>query len=417
MDPLKKELEDNTEALEDMTDPNDITNTAAGGVNYGGAETKDAEAPGVIERATDTAASVALETKRAVTGEKVEKLKGAEGLGSLSAKYESGKRGSEAVGYDSTGGTSYGKYQIASKTGTMSAYMNYIKDKQPEAYERLKAAGPADSGKNGKFAQEWKKLSSEGKLGTSEHDFIKATHFDPAFNGIKDKGLRDKISGSKALQDVLWSTSVQHGGGGASKIMNKIYKEGMTEEELISAAYKERGTKFGSSDQKTQASVKARFVQEEAQAKAMLAEEKRLKSETAIAKADPAKADQTQETGTQSNAASGKESDVSKPSLSQQAQAEQSGAQPVALASADMQRPEPARPISMREEMAKSDMQQNQPIIDTSGMEKRLDQLVALNQEKAGKEKDKQQQDTQNNPNIPVEFDDTTLVLMAHDRV
>ena len=403
MSPLEKELKDNTEALEDLDDPKDITKTAAGGVNYGESETKDAPAPGIVDKAKDVATDVKRETKRAITGEKVNPIEASEGLGSLSAKYESGKRGSDAVGFDSTGGTSYGKYQIATRTGTMDAYMNYIKDKQPEAYERLKAAGPADSGKNGKFAQEWKKLSAEGKLGTSEHDFIKATHFDPAFNGIENKELRDKISGSKAMQDVLWSTSVQHGGKGASKIMNKVYKEGMTEEELISAVYKERGTKFGSSTPEVQASVHARFAQEEAQAKAMFAEEKRLKGDTAVATADPAKAEQQQPTNNQ-------------PSPSQQAQAEQSGA-PATLANANMQKPEPAKPISMREEMAKMDKAANQPLVDTSGLEKRLDQLVALSQEKSGKEKDKQQQDTQNNPNIPTEFDDTTLVLMAHDRV
>ena len=44
-------------------------------------------------------------------------------LGSLSEKYESGGRGSSTVGYDSTGGTSYGKYQIASKVGAMDDYL------------------------------------------------------------------------------------------------------------------------------------------------------------------------------------------------------------------------------------------------------------------------------------------------------
>ena len=45
------------------------------------------------------------------------------GLGSLSAKFESGTEGVAAIGYDRVGGTSYGKYQIASKPGTMDRFL------------------------------------------------------------------------------------------------------------------------------------------------------------------------------------------------------------------------------------------------------------------------------------------------------
>lgn len=203
-------------------------------------------------------------------------------LGMLSEKYESGGRGSSAVGYDSTGGTSYGKYQIATKTGTMNQFMNYLKESNPAAYQRLSAAGPADSGKNGKFAQEWKALASEGVLGTSEHDFIKKTHFDVGMKGIKNESLQKMLQGNKALQEVMWSTSVQHGGGGASSIFNKAFKEGMSEQDLIKAVYDSRSTKFGSSTQAVRNSVMNRFGNEEKVALAMLKDQKTLNNEKAI---------------------------------------------------------------------------------------------------------------------------------------
>lgn len=187
---------------------------------------------------------------------------GSAGLGSLSAHYESGRRGSSAIGWDSTGGTSYGKYQIASKTGTMAKFMDYLKKNNPEAYSRLAAAGPADGGKNGAFAKEWQALASEGVLGNSEHDFIKKSHYDVSYSGIKNEGLKGMIGKSQALQDVLWSTSVQHGGAGGSNIFNKVYKDGMSEEELIRGIYAERGTRFGSSTAKVRASVQNRFADE-----------------------------------------------------------------------------------------------------------------------------------------------------------
>lgn len=195
-------------------------------------------------------------------------------LGSLSAKYESGNKGSGAVGFDNTGGTSYGKYQIATRTGTMKKFMEYAKKNNPEVYERLNAAGPADSGKDGAFAQEWKKLASEGKMGTTEHDFIKASHYDVGMKGIKNDQLKESIGKSKALQEIMWSTSVQHGGGGAAGIFNKVYKDGMSEDDLIKSIYAERGTRFGSSSENVQKSVQNRFEDEQSKALQIAADQR-----------------------------------------------------------------------------------------------------------------------------------------------
>jgi Skp family chaperone for outer membrane proteins len=204
------------------------------------------------------------------------------GLGGMAARFESGAAGSAAVGWDSTGGTSFGKYQIATKTGTMDRFMEHLKKTNPEAYERLSKAGPADTGKEGKFAQEWKKLAGEGKLQQSEHDFIKATHYDVGAAGLKDQNLKGMLEKSKALQEVMWSTSVQHGGGGASGIFNKVFKEGMTEQDLIKAIYAERGTKFGSSTAQVRSSVQNRFAQEQQLALGMVGQ-----PGTAVASATP----------------------------------------------------------------------------------------------------------------------------------
>jgi hypothetical protein len=159
--------------------------------------------------------------------------------------------------------------------------MEHLKKTNPEAYERLTKAGPADAGKEGAFAQEWKKLAGEGKLQQSEHEFIKATHFDKGVSGLKDKNLQDMLGKSKALQEVMWSTSVQHGGGGASGIFNKVFKEGMTEEDLIKSIYAERGTRFGSSTAQVRGSVQNRFAQEQQLALGMVGQPPGLATPTA----------------------------------------------------------------------------------------------------------------------------------------
>jgi hypothetical protein len=51
-------------------------------------------------------------------------------LGNLAGEYES-NGDARAIGFDSTGGYSYGEYQIASNTGTMNNYMNYIQTNNP----------------------------------------------------------------------------------------------------------------------------------------------------------------------------------------------------------------------------------------------------------------------------------------------
>lgn len=224
-------------------------------------------------------------------------------LGQLSAKFESGSKGSEAIGWDTRGGTSYGKYQIASKTGTMDEFLNYAKKENPEVYERLIAAGPSDGGKNGNFANEWKKLASEGKIQDLEHGFIKKTHFDASLKKLTPD-LQEKISKNKSLQDVLWSTSVQHGAGGAASIFNKSYNEGLSDEDLISNIYSKRSDKLSKLAPNERASVINRYREEKELALMMNSEipsvvnQKPVTSEqkvqTLLAKANTSKPETTQ---------------------------------------------------------------------------------------------------------------------------
>ena len=196
-------------------------------------------------------------------------------LGSLSQKYESGTAGSMAVGRDRSGGTSYGKYQIASKVGSMDAFLKLLQKNDPEAYSRLMAAGPQDAGTEGKFAQEWKKLAGEGRVQKSEKEFAVDKIFQPAMKGLKDQDLSRLVSGNKGLQEMMFSMAIQHGGAGAPAILNKVFKKGMTAEQLTEAAYTERGADegkryFGKSTEGERAGVVSRFGREKQDVLAML---------------------------------------------------------------------------------------------------------------------------------------------------
>jgi hypothetical protein len=189
-------------------------------------------------------------------------------LGALSEQYEAGNRGSKAIGYDRMGGTSYGKYQIASKTGTFDEFIAWL-DTQDDANaktvaKRLKEAGRANTGsRRGGVPAEWKALVDEGLMGDLEQRFIKASHYDPAYAKLNPE-VQELVGGSEALQNVLWSTAVQHGARAAPILINRAYKKsGGDPERLIKSIYEERSTQFGGSSSKVRASVMNRFKDEQ----------------------------------------------------------------------------------------------------------------------------------------------------------
>ncbi len=200
-----------------------------------------------------------------------------EKLGQLSAKFESGKNGIEAIGYDRVGGTSYGKYQIASRPGTMDGFIEFLKEEAPDIAEKLENAGPANTGsRKGKMPEVWKEIAQNEpeRFTKLQEDFIKATHYTPALENIRSAGINvDEFS--PALKEVLWSTSVQHGASAASRIFVSSaedvgYGDKGSEQDMIKSVYADRATKFGSSTAQVQQAVRNRFAEEQSLALAMV---------------------------------------------------------------------------------------------------------------------------------------------------
>jgi hypothetical protein len=210
-------------------------------------------------------------------------------LGALSAHYESGKWGAAAIGWDNTGGWSYGKYQIATLTGTMKEFLDYVNINAPSVHKALDLAGGFDAAKNGTptFKKAWVVLAADSNFGTVQHDFIKTTHYDVLAARIKsDTGL-DVANRSAALRDVVWSVAVQH--GPTSEVISTALRHktpaGMTDEQIIDAIYDRRESKiknkdgarvlryFSRSTANVQEGVEKRYKQERFCAKKMLREE------------------------------------------------------------------------------------------------------------------------------------------------
>lgn len=199
---------------------------------------------------------------------------GSSDLGTYVKQFESGPQGSAAIGYDSTGGTSYGMYQIASKNGSFAKFTQYASKEGGEFGRQLvnimKAAGNPNTGsRRGPGPTAWKKLA-EINGGESIHKlesgFIYQTHYLPALRQITDPEARALIESDRGLKEALWSTAIQHGPGnatrGAGGIFNKTYKKGITPAEWLAAIYAKRGTQFGSSSANVRRSVQNRFRKE-----------------------------------------------------------------------------------------------------------------------------------------------------------
>jgi pimeloyl-ACP methyl ester carboxylesterase/LysM repeat protein len=197
-------------------------------------------------------------------------------LGSLSEKYETGNRGPGTIGNDPTGGWSYGTYQLATKPGSLAGFLN--SEIASKWSSELKPLTPGTKAFNNK----WKEIASKDaeEFSAAQHEYIKITHYDPLANKLKKTLNLDVNKHSKALQNVIWSTAVQHGAN--TKLVNNALKgkniSRMSESELINAIYAERGKKdsagnlvyFSSSPRDIQQSVANRFVDERSDALAML---------------------------------------------------------------------------------------------------------------------------------------------------
>lgn len=151
-------------------------------------------------------------------------------LGNISGKYESnGKWDTISTGRGDPGGVSYGKYQLASRTGTLNSFLNKSGYKQEFAGMR-----PGTSSFNNK----WRELSGNKDFQAAQHNFIKQTHFTP----VRSVADRLGLPNDPAVNEALWSMGVQH--GGAKSIVNNAFKgenvSAMSPEQIVNRLYDAR---------------------------------------------------------------------------------------------------------------------------------------------------------------------------------
>src|SRR6185503_2539819 len=132
----------------------------------------------------------------------------ADELGILSAKYETGGRGPGVVssGVGDPGGVSYGSYQMATKTGTAKRFVTQNDFPWLKDFSNL-TPGTTD------FSACWKRIAANetDAFQKCQHQYIKRTHYEPLVAKILNETYVDINTRSNAVQNVVWSTAVQHG--------------------------------------------------------------------------------------------------------------------------------------------------------------------------------------------------------------
>lgn len=199
--------------------------------------------------------------------------------GRLSAQYESNCE-IDCIGYDSRGGTSYGQYQIASRTGTMDNFIRFLDEKAPDIARRLRAAGPADTGgRTGQMPAVWKQIAGADprRFEALQHEFVRVNNYAPAAKSLVLTTGLDVTQRSYALREVLWSTAVQHGPNGAERIFSQAIDKAESapagqdfDKAVIEEVYRLRSQKFFRHNKRVRQAVQSRFRDEKTTAIALL---------------------------------------------------------------------------------------------------------------------------------------------------
>ncbi|OMD69198.1 hypothetical protein BSK48_17125 [Paenibacillus odorifer] len=191
----------------------------------------------------------------------------------LARKYESsGNPGTIADNAGDYGGKSYGSYQIIKRN--MHNFLDYLENNDKTAYNNF--AGKTIGGST--FDKAWKDYASKEPehFERLQHNYTMSVYYVPAVKNVEKATGLNVADRSKAVQEALWSTAVQHGSSGAGKVFkNAGITSNMTDAQIIQRIYAERGADngnkyFPSSSADIRKSVVNRFKSEMVDALKML---------------------------------------------------------------------------------------------------------------------------------------------------
>ena len=152
-------------------------------------------------------------------------------LGSLSMVYETGflpgqetlAAGRVSSGRHDPGGVSYGAFQLASSVRAGQQVQAFLRTEGSPWAPQFAGMDPTVRG--GAFGTTWQQIAAQNGSAfyQAQHAYIQRTHYDPVVQYVLDHTGVDVNTMSSAVQNVVWSMSVQH--GGASQLVTGAVNE------------------------------------------------------------------------------------------------------------------------------------------------------------------------------------------------
>ena len=203
-----------------------------------------------------------------VSSDYISKMKSSN-LDALSSQNESSGDPAK-VHMDNNGYYAYGTYQLNSGTGSVNKFLQYEQVNNPDAYEKLMAAGggTVSGQQSSEFQNAWASVTgSNSSFADDQEAFIKTTYYDKAVDSLEKSGVNvDNLS--TGAKQIIWSTAVQYGAGTdvMTSALANVDKSNLTSTEFINTVsdYKQStvSSYFKSSTSATQSSVAKRFASE-----------------------------------------------------------------------------------------------------------------------------------------------------------
>lgn len=170
-------------------------------------------------------------------------------LGFLAAKYEScADPGRVSDGEGDLGGQSYGAIQFASKSGSVDAFIDWLKQSDNQYRLAIGVELSLFAVNSPGFITTWKCIGDYnnvlcGPFLDAQMEYGAAVYYQPAADRLMDKLGFDASQRSEALQQVIYSRAVQYSAywvndlfEGAAQIVGKELAE-MSDEEIIRGVY------------------------------------------------------------------------------------------------------------------------------------------------------------------------------------
>ena len=170
-------------------------------------------------------------------------------LGYLAAKYEScADPGRVSNGHGDLGGRSYGAIQFASNSGSVDAFIEWLKQSANEYLQAIGEELALYAINSPEFIATWERIGDYnnvlcGPFLDAQMEYGAAVYYQAAADRLRDTLGFDASQRSEALQQVIYSRSVQYSAywikdlfEGAAQIAGKKLAD-MSDEELIRNIY------------------------------------------------------------------------------------------------------------------------------------------------------------------------------------